>query len=244
MFLAPEYLGEVSFYSTTMLGMASAAFTMSWHITTFILHTGRFKFLATTSQPFFKYCLNNSVIPFAFVFCLLLRLAQYRAFQELNSAPGVLLLMEGFISGYLIIIFFFFFYFFNADKNIGRRLEKKFGNPRNFLRLVLKPSQEPDENALPVHNYFSSPWRIRRARNVNHYNKHYLDNIFKQHHFAAMITVGCALVLLVILSYLMDYSIFRLPAGASVMIFSHSLLASRALTPTCYKAGLFRWHCC
>ncbi|UYQ92913.1 patatin-like phospholipase family protein [Chitinophaga horti] len=219
LYLAPEYLGDVSFYSTTMLGMATAAFTMSWHITTFILHTGRFKFLATTSQPFFKYCLNNSIIPFGFVFCLLLRLAQYQAFQELNSVPGILLLMEGFVCGYLIIIFFCFFYFFNADKNIGRRLEKKFGNPRNFLRTVLKPSQEPDENALPVHNYFTSPWRIRRARNVKHYNKHYLDNIFKQHHFAAMITVGCALVLLVILSYLMDYAAFRLPAGASVMIF-------------------------
>jgi hypothetical protein len=219
LYLAPEYLGEVNFYSTTMLGMATAGFTMSWHITTFILHTGRFKFLATTSQPFFKYCLNNSIIPFSFIFCLLLRLWQYQVFQELNSVAGILLLMEGFICGYLIIIFFCFFYFFNADKNIGRRLEKKFGNPRNFLRTVLKPSQEPDENALPVHNYFTSPWRIRRARNVNHYNKHFLDNIFKQHHFAAMITVGCALVALVVLSYLMDYSVFRLPAGASVMIF-------------------------
>lgn len=219
LYLAPEYLGKVNFYSTSILGVATGLFVMSWNITTFILHTGRFKFLATTSQPFFKYCLNNSIFPIAFLLNLLLRSWEYQRYQQLSSVPEILLLTEGFICGYLMIIFFCFFYFFNADKNIGRRLEKKFGNPRNFLRLVMKPTQEKDENALPVHNYFSAFWRIRRARNVDHYNKHYLDSILKQHHFAAMITVACALIFLVILAFLMDYPVFRIPAGASVMIF-------------------------
>ena len=219
LFLAPEYLGKVNFYSTTILGLATGLFVMSWNITTFILHTGRFKFLATTTQPFFKYCLNNSLFPLAFMLNLLFRGWEYQRYQQLSSVPEILLLTEGFICGYLFIVFFSFFYFFNADRNIGRRLEKKFGNPRNFLRMVLKPTQERDENALRVHNYFNSPWKIRRARNVDHYNKHYLDSILKQHHFAAMITVGLALVFLVMLAYLMEYTVFRIPAGASVMIF-------------------------
>lgn len=219
LFLAPEYLGKVNFYSTTILGLATGLFVMSWNITTFILHTGRFKFLATTAQPFFKYCLNNAVIPLLFSINLIFRCWEYERFQQLSAVPEILLLTEGFICGFLFVIFFSFFYFFNADKNISRRLEKTFGNPRNFLRLVLKPTQEKDENALPVQNYFNSPWKIRRARNVDHYNTHYLDNILKQHHFAAMITVGCALIFLVFLAYLMDYSFFRIPAGASVMIF-------------------------
>ncbi|NML36086.1 patatin-like phospholipase family protein [Chitinophaga sp. G-6-1-13] len=219
LFLAPEYLGKVNFYSTAILGLATGMFIMSWQITTFILHTGRFKFLATTSQPFFRYCLNNSLIPLAFFICLIYRGWQYQRYEQLSSIPDILLLGEGFICGALFIVFFGFFYFFNADKNIGRRLEKRFGNPRNFLRVILKPTQEPDENALPVHNYFSTPWKIRRARNVDHYNKHYLDSILKQHHFAAMITVGCALIFLMILAYMMDYEVFRIPAGASVLIF-------------------------
>lgn len=219
LFLAPEYLGKVNFYSTTLLGVATAVFVMSWNITTFILHSGRFKFLATTSQPFFRYCLNNSIIPALFLFNQLFRMWEYQRWQELNSIPQILLLAEGFICGYLIIIFLSFFYFFNADKNIGRRLMKKFGNPRNFFRTVFNPHQEKDENALLVYNYFSGPWRIRRARNVDHYNKHYLDNIFRQHHFSAMITVGLALLFLVVMAYLMDYNAFRIPAGASVLIF-------------------------
>jgi len=219
LYLAPEYLGKVNFYSTTILGLATGFFTMSWNITTFILHTGRFKFLATTSQPFFRYCLNNSLIPLTFLICLLFRGWEYQRYQQLSTVPEILLLAEGFICGLLFVIFFSFFYFFNADKNISRRLERKFGSPRNFLRMVLKPTQEHDENALPVHNYFSSPFRIRRARNVDHYNKHYLDSILKQHHFASMITVGAALVFLVILAFLMDYNVCRIPAGASVMVF-------------------------
>lgn len=219
LFLAPEYLGKVNFYSTTLLGVATAVFVMSWNITTFILHSGRFKFLATTSQPFFRYCLNNSIIPLIYMLCLLWRGWEYQRWQELNTVPQILLLAEGFVCGYLIVVFISFFYFFNADKNIGRRLMKKFGNPRNFFRTVFNPHQEKDENTLPVHNYFSGPWRIRRARNVDHYNKHYLDNIFRQHHFAAMITVGFALLFLVTMAYLMDYNAFRIPAGASVLIF-------------------------
>lgn len=219
LFLAPEYLGKVNFYSTTLLGLALGVFTMGWNITTFILHTCRFKFLATTSQPFFRYCLNNAIIPLAFLLNLLFRGWEYQRYQQLSTLPDILLLAEGLICGILFVIFISFFYFFNADKNIGRRLNRKFGSPRNFLKLVLKPTQEPDENALPVHNYFSTPFKIRRARNVDHYNKHYLDSILKQHHFAAIITIGCALVFLVILAYLMDYATFRIPAGASVMVF-------------------------
>lgn len=225
LYLAPEYMGKVNFYSTTVMGVATAIFTMSWNITTFILHSGRFKFLATTTQPFFRYCLNNAIIPGLFLLNLLWRGWEYQRWQELNTVPQTLLLAEGFICGFLIVIFVSFFYFFNADKNIGKRLSRKFGNPRNFLRTVIKPNQERDENALPVHNYFASPWRIRRARNVDHYNKHYLDNIFKQHHFAAIITVGLALVFLVIMAYLMDYNAFRIPAGASVLIFFAFLIA-------------------
>ena len=58
LFLAPEYLGAVNFLSAGIVGMATAVFIMSWHITTFILQSHQFKFLATTSKPFLKYFIN------------------------------------------------------------------------------------------------------------------------------------------------------------------------------------------
>src|SRR6185295_12014661 len=67
LFLAPEYLGEVNMASATILGFAIAIFIMSWNITTFILFSRHFRFLATTSNPFLKYCINNSIIPVVFL---------------------------------------------------------------------------------------------------------------------------------------------------------------------------------
>lgn len=68
LFLAPEYFNETNFFSTLIVGIAIGVFIMSWNITTFILHTKQIKFLATTAQPFLKYCINNAVIPLIFLF--------------------------------------------------------------------------------------------------------------------------------------------------------------------------------
>ena len=67
LFLSPEYLGEVNFFSSFFVGVAFGGFMMSWNITTFILFSNYFKFLATTSKPFLKYCINNAGIPLLFL---------------------------------------------------------------------------------------------------------------------------------------------------------------------------------
>lgn len=225
LFLAPEYLGKVNFTSAVLVGLATGIFITSWHITTFILHSKRFKFLATTRQPFFKYYLNNSILPLCFVLFLFYKGWYYQRYNEFNDTLHILWMAIGFICGLLLILFISFFYFFNADRSIFHSLEKRFGTNRNFLKQVWRASQEPDEDSLPVDNYLSSLFKIRRARRVDHYNKHFLDEIFKRHHFAAVITIMAALLLLIILAYLIDYEPFRLPAGASVLIFFAILIA-------------------
>ena len=65
--LAPEYIGSVNALSIAIVGFAIGTFIMSWNITTFILHSKLIKFLATTAQPFLKYCINNAIIPLAFL---------------------------------------------------------------------------------------------------------------------------------------------------------------------------------
>ena len=67
LFLAPEYLGNVTVFSFAFVGIAVGMFIMSWHVTTFILFSRHFKFLAATTKPFLRYCINNSVIPLIFL---------------------------------------------------------------------------------------------------------------------------------------------------------------------------------
>ena len=70
LFFSPEYLGSVNFLGALITGVALGVFVMSWNVTTFILHSKRFKFLATTTHPFLKYCINNALLPLLFIFCL------------------------------------------------------------------------------------------------------------------------------------------------------------------------------
>ncbi|HEY8401885.1 MAG TPA: patatin-like phospholipase family protein, partial [Cytophagaceae bacterium] len=67
LFLDPEYMYHVDYKGFIIIGVSVAIFIMSFHITTYILDSYRFSFLGTVSRPFTKFCINNSLIPLAFV---------------------------------------------------------------------------------------------------------------------------------------------------------------------------------
>jgi len=124
--LAPEYLGNVSAISTAFTGFAVAAYIMSWNITTFILHARHIKFLATTAQPFLKYCINNAVIPVAFLLCYLFFAIRYERYEQLSSVLEILSLAGGFLGGFILSLAIAFGYFFGTDKKIYRKMATDF----------------------------------------------------------------------------------------------------------------------
>src|SRR6476620_3112858 len=83
LFLAPEYRGDVNAMSCFILGIAIGIFIMSWNITTFILFSRHIRFLATNSNPFLKYCINNGLVPFIFFIFYFVRAVQFQGAREL-----------------------------------------------------------------------------------------------------------------------------------------------------------------
>src|ERR1700761_376867 len=118
LFLSPEYLGDVSPVSTAIVGMATAIFIMSWNITTFILFSRHFRFLATTTKPFLKYCINNSLLPLIFLVFYFIKVLQFSTSKELLSVSNIIWLTTGFLLGVIFVIAISFLYFFRADKSI------------------------------------------------------------------------------------------------------------------------------
>ena len=112
LFLAPEYFGEVSAFSIAIVGFAGGIFIMSWNISTFILHSKDLRFLATTEQPFLKYCINNAIIPLTFIVFYMVKIFGYAKNQELLSMGNIILLALGFIGGIILSIAISFTYFF------------------------------------------------------------------------------------------------------------------------------------
>src|SRR5215216_1319508 len=61
LFLDPEYMGTVGMRSFFVMGLCLGAFIMAFNITSFILNSFRFPFLATLSKTFIKYAHNNFI---------------------------------------------------------------------------------------------------------------------------------------------------------------------------------------
>src|SRR5690606_27342367 len=116
LFFSPEYLGTVNIFSALFTGIALGVFIMSWNITTFILHSHRFRFLATTSNLFLKYCINNSIIPLIFLIYYFIKLYHFNINKELMPVSETVILILGIFIGYVLSILISFAYFFGTGK--------------------------------------------------------------------------------------------------------------------------------
>ena len=220
LFLSPEYLGEVNALSAAFMGIAIAVFIMSWNITTFILFSRHFSFLAATQFPFLKYCFNNSVIPIIFLIFFLIKGYQYTHYRELIPTIETLLLMLGFFAGMLFVFIMSFLYFFRADKTILKHVQPLFENAKNFV-AHLQPEHESIRGRTLIHSewFLDSFSKVRRCRDVSHYSPQLLEKVFKRHHFAAVISILIAYLFLILIGFFQDYPAFQLPAAASITIF-------------------------
>ena len=227
LFFVPEYMGKVNALSTALVGITMGVFFMSWNITTFILHTKRFKFLATTSKPFLKYCINNSVLPLLFLFFYLFKAVHFNLNKELISVSDVALLVTGFSAGLILSIVFSFAFFFGADRTILRTIAPVISNPNEFKKSFQTELATPsDAFGLKVTYFISSRFKFSKVRPVFHYSQQFLDAIFKRHHFAAILAIIIAFIFLITVGFFLDIKFFQAPAAASIFIFFAIMVAA------------------
>jgi len=225
LYLAPEYLGNVNSFSSAIVGASIAMFIMSWNISTFILFSRHFRFLAATTNPFLKYCINNTIIPVLFLLFYFYKAYRFTHFKELISTTEILFLFGGFAAGFIFIIAVSMIYFFRADRSILRKMMPVISSPSSYI-THLGPVKEilRGEPLMKVDWYFESPVRLRRVRDVSHYTNEFITSIFRRHHFAAILSVFVAFVFLVFIGFVLDNPFFQLPAAASITIFFSILI--------------------
>ena len=225
LYLAPEYLGNVNAISSAIVGISVGMFIMSWNIATFVLFSKHFRFLAATTNPFLKYCINNAVIPLLFLIFYFFKAYEFDHFKELIPATEILFLVGGFLSGLIFILAVSFIYFFRADRSILRQMMPVISNPSSYI-THLSPIKEIHHGGplLQVEWYFESPTRLRHTRDVSHYTQAYVDSIFKRHHFAAIISVFIAFLFLIGIGFFLEQPFFQIPAAASITIFFSILI--------------------
>lgn len=226
LFLAPEYLGKVNGWGMIIVGAATGIFIMSWNITTFILHSSQFKFLATTSRPFLKYCINNAVIPLVFLFFYMGKSIYFYIHNELLPWLKIFFLIFGLITGIVLTVVVAFLYFFRTEKSMMRTMEPILRDPKAFAKQFGAGRRYFHGKGLPVKWFFNTKFQLKMPRNVSHYSEEFIDTVFKRHHFSAVISIILAFLFLALIGMLMDKPFFIIPAAAAIFLFFSILIAA------------------
>jgi hypothetical protein len=229
LFLAPEYLNEVSFWSYFLMGFSVGGFVMAFNITGYVINSNKFPFIATLKYPFLKYCINNSLLPLLFIIYFCFKIATFLHTKELYSNSEIGLYLVGLIGGYSSFVFFSLTYFFSTNKNIFKILGIKEDNQNhNVNSFLLKEkgwfSFFKKTKNWHVEYYLHSPFKSRAARDISHYDTEMLKSVFKQNKINASLFEITVFLTLIGLGFLSENPIFIIPAGASVVLFFTTIL--------------------
>ena len=117
LFLDPEYLNKVGFKSFAIMGVVLAGFSIAYNITSYILDSVRFNFIASLKRPFTLYSINNSLIPLLFLAFYIVVIIHFQTYRGLASGGDILVYLAGLLTGYfgMTILLYVIFWFTNND---------------------------------------------------------------------------------------------------------------------------------
>ena len=232
LFLSPEYLHKVGFWSFFFVGAGFGAFAMTWNLTTYLLGARYFPFLASLARPFTKFCLNNLLLPGIFVAIFLGNLIYFEAAFEMSSTTTILVHVFGFLSGILVFVLLISAYFQLTNKDILSYVKYADNLPPNIARNRPGRRNLPDIEAIKsnrnqwrVDTYLNEKLRPRLVRSVAHYDKSILLRVFRQNHTNALVIQLISLIILILLGIMIDRPAFRIPTGSSIFLLSSIIVA-------------------
>ncbi len=225
LFLAPEYNGNTGFTAYSILGFSFGGFVMAFNLYSYVMHGFRFPFIASVSRPFFKFCINNFILPALFCLCFFYQSYQFQTDRELISAQGALLNLSGFVFGMSLFYFLSLYYFFKTNRDIttinSRRQEKRVEQftDGNLLQMASRwKSIQRNHRDWRIETYMSHPFKIALARKSEHYSDELIKKVFAQNHINAAIFEILLIVSFVLMGSFREYKFLLIPAGASFLL--------------------------
>lgn len=244
LFYTPEYMHKVNFWAFAIVGFAFAGFVMAFNIYTYVLHGYKFPFIAGLARPFYKFCLNNSLIPLAFMAIFMINSSKMQHYQELIPWDQVIVNMLGLTSGIIVFLTLSFLYFFRTNKDVERIMrrrrkhsENKARKSPNFFQFRRTGKHIRFDRRWTVISYVSAPFRVKVARPAGHYEDELLRKVFAQNHVNASIYEIVLFISFILIGSFRDDPFFQIPAGASVFL----MLTILVLLYSIFYSWLGKW---
>ncbi len=218
LFLSPEYLSEVGFFSYFILGFSVGGFFMAFHLYSYLILGPSFPFIATLARPFYKFCINNSLIPLLFLIVLVNNIYNLEYYEDLKSLSNIHTYVAALLIGISVFLILSMFYFRLTNKNADKfKVPKKnlaksfFLRPSALMQLDIAKKYQPKY-------YMSGFFFIRGTRDVGHYDQEMFEKVFKQNQFNATLFEIIVVVSFVVIGLFSDKDIFLIPAAASILL--------------------------
>lgn len=223
LFLAPEYFGQVNFWSFALVGFCFSAFLMSWNIAMYILHSNKFPFLASLDRPFAKFVLNNSLLPLLFLIFYIYNIITFQWYSEFAAKKTIFILCAGFVAGMILGLIIATAYFSNTNHDVisFQKLKIKIPDLPDLLEKLVPDEKIKDDfyrDAVQVDYYLNERLLPKHTRTVKHYDAKILHDVFRQNHSNALLIQIISVFFIILTAIFIDVKIFRIPAGASIFL--------------------------
>ena len=218
LFLSPEYLNEVGIISYFLLGFAIGGFFMAFHLYSYLILGPSFPFIATLGRPFYKFCINNSLIPAVFLLVLIKNIYSLEFYEDLKSLNEISYYVAAMLVGVSVFLIGAMFYFRLTNKNSDKistsqdKLAKSyFIRPSTYMPVGVTKKYRPKY-------YLKSLIQIKATRDVEHYDQAMFEKVLKQNHFNATLFEFVVVLSFVALGLFQNNDVFLIPAAASILL--------------------------
>ncbi|MES2733555.1 MAG: patatin-like phospholipase family protein [Bacteroidota bacterium] len=221
LFLDPEYVNRVSFWSLFIMGLSIGGFTMAFHIACYILDSRKFAFLGNLHRPFTRFCINNSPIPFVFMLVYIFSFIRFQLKNDLLSFEDIIYQATGLVLGFVLIILIIFYYLVLTNHDIFKlasQLKQGFQRQRLSHVNVLSRLSEAKKDLIRVDHYFDTLYRILPVNQSQPYENRAILKMFDQNYLNAIVIESIVVVAVLILGVFRDDPFFQIPAGASLIL--------------------------
>ncbi|NQZ78386.1 MAG: patatin-like phospholipase family protein [Ekhidna sp.] len=223
LFLDPEYLGKVSFWSFYIVGISFGNLIVAWHITTYILDAHRFRFVGVLQRPFTKFSINNSLIPLIILTSYIASVIRFQTNNGLAKPTDILLFTLGILAGIISmnLIMVLYFRFTNKDifKFVTDKVDKSLKKTLLSRDRVMNRVQENKADKFNVKNYLDLKLRVRTTQHIADFrNKEAILKVFDQNHFNSVIFELGIIGIILLLGFFMEVEFLQIPAGASSLL--------------------------
>ncbi|HRV52202.1 MAG TPA: hypothetical protein P5162_03850 [Bacteroidia bacterium] len=223
LFLDPEYMGKVSWLAFFIIGVCLGIFIMAYNISSYMLNSFRFPFLACLYKTFEKYCYNNAVMPVLFLLTYIISIYHFQLKNQLLPFWMITIQVLSLLAGVSFVIFSTLKYFQHTNKDIYKLFGVATHDGTHDDVKVISPIRDTHlkkqrRRGWRVDTYITFPFKLRLVRSTSHYKSFMLASVFRQNHINAAVLEMVIFLLFIILGLFRDYKVFRIPAGASILL--------------------------